>query len=1046
MIRIAHIADLHIRGMSRHDEYKQVFQEFANDVKKRQVHHIFIGGDIFHTKTSGISPEYIDFMSWFLETLSAIAPTHLILGNHDGNLTNLTRQDAVTPIVNALNIKNVTLYKKSGVYEFSPGFNWCVFSLFDENWDAVKPVDGMFNIACYHGPVRGAVSESDWKIDEGLTTDHFNDYDLCFLGDIHRTQYLGYRDIGGKKKPWIAYPGSTVQQNYAESLEHGYLLWEISGKDDHNVEFCQLPNPRPFITFDWQGDVAKTVKLASTFPSQSRFRVKHNSHLSHKDSVELTNVLKRELNASEVTFKGELITQNDYVNARDTIIAKNDLRNVDSLIKLTKTYHKNVELDANEWQLIGELIKRYLSTIQDDETARNVSWTLKHLKFDNLFCYGEGNEINFQNLNGIIGIFGPNRTGKSSIPGTLMYSLFNTTDRGSIKNLHVVNSRKQFGYSRVILEANGTDYVIERQTVKNENKKQEVNAATALNFFRLSNGELIDLCGEQRTDTEKSIRKCIGSFEDVELTSLAAQEELNQVIKIGSTKRSEMLSRFMDLDIFSKMWKVASQDMNNAKTLLKRLPEKDWDNQIKEKQQFISLADQKIRDLSNQTSETHDKIQKVKSKLSTLGDATTVTEFQLSQTEERIVQIRSMIKQLTDKKQLLVSKIEKSREKIEKIESLKSEYDIDALRKRETLIRKLETTVTTLKHEHGKKQATLKQQKKTLTMLKNVPCGDQFPLCHYIKDAHEAKKKFPAQEEKVNIALAALEEAENELKEYDGENVIEKIKKLEEMSNLHSTLVSDIANEQLNLYKIESQIDTAKAQESELNARFVEMKEAFENNENVEAIAARNELEQLQRMIVNLDSEKTKTSERRGRAEHEIETLMSEKLEHQHQLQQLKIHELIAIAFSKKGIPSLILTERLPMINAEIAKILSGIVDFTVELQKDDSDQLEIYLNYGDSRRLVELGSGMEKTTCAIALRVALINISTLPKPDFFIIDEGFGVYDDAGVEAVSSLLRSLKKFFRVIFVITHIDGIKDVADNIIEITKTEKDSRIVCK
>ena len=42
----------------------------------------------------------------------------------------------------------------------------------------------------------------------------------------------------------------------------------------------------------------------------------------------------------------------------------------------------------------------------------------------------------------VTGIFGKNRSGKSSIVGALMYGLFNTTDRGSIKNLHIINTRK----------------------------------------------------------------------------------------------------------------------------------------------------------------------------------------------------------------------------------------------------------------------------------------------------------------------------------------------------------------------------------------------------------------------------------------------------------------------------------------------------------------------------------------------------------------------------------------------------------------------------
>lgn len=213
MLRIAHIADIHIRGLSRHREYKEVFAAFAQQVKDRQVQHIFVGGDIFHTKTSGISPEYIDFMTWWLNTLAESAEVHLTLGNHDGNLVNLSRQDAVSPIVEALKNPKVHLYKQSGVYEFVPGYTWCIFSLFDEEgWSTVVPVPGKVNIACYHGPVFGAVTETDWLVEEGLTVDFFKRFDFCFLGDIHKMQYLAARDaeIIIDEADLAKYPGAEV--------------------------------------------------------------------------------------------------------------------------------------------------------------------------------------------------------------------------------------------------------------------------------------------------------------------------------------------------------------------------------------------------------------------------------------------------------------------------------------------------------------------------------------------------------------------------------------------------------------------------------------------------------------------------------------------------------------------------------------------------------------------------------------------------------------------------------------------------------------------
>jgi DNA repair exonuclease SbcCD nuclease subunit len=196
-MRIAHLSDLHIRGLSRHDEVRTVIQAFCDDCRKREIDHIVIAGDLWHTKTTGLSPEAIDLMSWMFRAMADVAPVHVTLGNHDGALTNFSRQDAISPIISAIGDSRVTLYKKSNVYKIEPGVNLCVYSLFDpENWDIVKPVVGAYNIAVFHGSVAGAVSETGWALEADVTVKWFDDmgYDLVFLGDIHKKQFLGYRE------------------------------------------------------------------------------------------------------------------------------------------------------------------------------------------------------------------------------------------------------------------------------------------------------------------------------------------------------------------------------------------------------------------------------------------------------------------------------------------------------------------------------------------------------------------------------------------------------------------------------------------------------------------------------------------------------------------------------------------------------------------------------------------------------------------------------------------------------------------------------------
>jgi exonuclease SbcC len=159
---------------------------------------------------------------------------------------------------------------------------------------------------------------------------------------------------------------------------------------------------------------------------------------------------------------------------------------------------------------------------------------------------------------------------------------------------------------------------------------------------------------------------------------------------------------------------------------------------------------------------------------------------------------------------------------------------------------------------------------------------------------------------------------------------------------------------------------------------------------------------------------------------------------------QWAFYEKLLAAYGKDGIPMVIVKNELPRINDEIAKILQGVTGFTVTLETDNSgSDLDIYLDYGDSRRPIELGSGMEKMLSSLAIRVALINISCLPKSDILIIDEGFGALDEQNVEACNKLLHSLKRFFKTVLVISHVDAVKDAVDGFIEVTTRGSDAHV---
>jgi len=82
-MRFAHISDIHIRNVKRHDEYRVVFSKLYEELRSLNVDRIVCTGDVAHTKTQ-LSPEYFSLTVEFFTELCRIAPVDLLPGNHDG--------------------------------------------------------------------------------------------------------------------------------------------------------------------------------------------------------------------------------------------------------------------------------------------------------------------------------------------------------------------------------------------------------------------------------------------------------------------------------------------------------------------------------------------------------------------------------------------------------------------------------------------------------------------------------------------------------------------------------------------------------------------------------------------------------------------------------------------------------------------------------------------------------------------------------------------------------------------------------------------------
>jgi len=1040
MYKFAHFGDVHWRGLSRHDEYKRAFSSAFRMLKEQDVDAIFIAGDIVHSKTQGISPELINSLCWWFRGLADIAPTYVTLGNHDGLILNKDREDAISPIIYALDLPNLHLIKMTEKVAFDDQVDIINFSCFDEEtWAEMEPTPGKINIGIFHGAVRGSKTDIDWEMEGEVDVSMFDGYEFVFLGDIHRHQYL-------EPHKRIAYCGSTIQQNFGETPDKGYLLWEIEDAKNYSSQHFQVPHDRPFITINWKGSVSSTLDEADEFPDFARYRIKTAIPISQGEIKQLYSSLKEFKSATEIVMKHD-VSRSD-LRQEDTIhpnmINLHDPKIVSSMLM---KYYERANLSDRMNSRLEELVHRLWKSAMKADRSIGGKWSLKNIEFDNTFGYGKGNEINFDKCEGITGIFGRNRVGKSSICGSIMYNLFNSTDRGSISNLHVINSRKGHCKATALISKAGRNYVVERQTVKKQARSGKLSATTQLNLLEVNDeGDVVkDLCGEQRRETEKILKEIVGSSEDFLLTSFASQGEMNSFLKQKASARKAVLSKFLELDVFDRLHESAREESAGVKQLLKAAPDRDFDISILDSRSKLRAREIDRESIWDDLESIRSKIRELELTLATRSDSNLVTQQDLDEQKEKIGIFETEKDQRLKNIEGLRNKFDVLSGKVTKLTDFKEEFPVEELRVSINEQRELENSVSSIKHSVDKEKQRLKSFHKEVSKLDEVPCGDSFPTCQYITSAHKSKKEVEKQNSKIDDLKEDLKVTRKGLKKLLDQGLEEKLEKYNDLIVRHNEFTVQkskteisLATEKNKLHKITEEIRKSEQELDDMKANV------SSDDAALQVRSLRSKLKNLNISAGEKENRHASLSESIGLLQSEIKNLLVEKDEFEGLNEQWRVFELFLQATSKNGIPLEVIRSRLPDINEEIASILQGVTGFTVELESDEgSNEMAVYINYGDSKRIIECCSGMEKMMSALAIRVALINVSALPKSDILIIDEGFGALDSGNVEACGRFLESLKKWFKAILVISHVDAVKDGVDNVLEIRRKGPDAKI---
>jgi len=1026
-----------------------VFQRLYEKLRELKPDIIVNTGDTFHTKLD-LSPEAIRMMSELFTKLADIAPYYMILGNHDMNLKNGARLDAITPIVENLNHPNLHFIKNTETIEVAEGIDLRVLSIVDpENWPETLP-DDRVNIALYHGSIAGSTTDTGWVMTHGdINIETLAKYDYGLLGDIHKTHQK--IDNDGK----CAYPGSLIQQNHGETPDKGFLLWEIEDKDTFTCKHHQIENPKPFITIQLTPK-GKMPRRADP-PKGARLRLVSNNNLPLSTMKRAIDIAKHRFKPEVVTFLNRAAGERGNVEDITDTLKTENLRDIDVQEELMDEYLKDYQADASTIEMVYELNRKYKKQVEDtEEVSRNVNWKLSNFEFDNLFNYGEDNSVSFDKLNGIVGIFGKNYSGKSSIVDGLLWTVFNTTSKNERKNVNVINQNRPSCRGKVTIEVGHNIYTIERTAEKYTKKlKGEVTeeAKTDLNFEVLdkTTDEVRSLNALSRPQTDANIRKHFGTIDDFLVSSLASQHGALAFIDEGSTRRKEIIAKFLDLEVFEQKFKLAKDDCSDLKGALKRLEAREYEEEIKEATEELDSKratllvhegtceelDQEIIQLTADCVKLNDMIESIPAEI-----------IDIVATRKDIKQKQARVKSLTSENKKSEIDLGVKNGLYEKVEKFIAGVDIDTLTETQNNINKLEGDKQTHEHNLAILITEINDIEKKSHLLDDIPCGTQFSTCKFISDANVAVANLLHVENDRDDISKNIKEIESDINDLGPVEVARQIDQYTLIVEKRNDIANDIASINLSIERNTSSIDRIGYELKELESKkqeYDENKEAIENLEelNVELGTCEANLTSARLQCTECREQTLELYKSVGSLEQKVETIESQKQEYIDLQEEYSAYDLYMRCMHTSGIAYDIIKRKLPVINQEVAKVLANIVEFEVFFE-DSGKKFDIFIKHPRHEpRPIEMASGAEKSLAAIAIRLALLGVSSLPKSDLFALDEPGTALDETNMEGFIRILELIKVYFKNVLLISHLDSLKDCVDMQIEIDKKDGYARV---
>lgn len=1041
--KIIHISDIHIRQYKRYDEYESVFDNLYKEIQyilSKYKCICIVTGDLVHSKTD-ISPELIIMTSNFLKSLQALVYTIVIPGNHDANLFNSNRVDTLTPIIDLLQCDNLYYMKNNGLFTIN---NICfshmsVFSEMNQYKLANEIDDKYYKIALFHGAVNGSKSEN-YTLSGKISVDFFNGFDFVMLGDIHLQQTL--QKYNKKKRlPEIQYAGSLICQNYGEHpTNHGILVWDL---ETRTPEFVKIQNDYGYYTIEIDSSLKIPEVQLSKFP---RIRVKF-SNVDIKNIDSTIKKIKEKYKPVDLIFVRDNLIKS---NSKDDVQYK-DFKNISSLeiqLKLIDSYiDEHFSISADRKVEILELHKAVYDINKTvDVSSSQAIWKLNKLTWSNLFSFAENNSIDFSKLDGIVGIFGPNALGKSSIAEILSFALFDKTSK-EFKTISIVNNRKKNFLCEVEFENNASYYKLRKVGKKNKQGNKITVEVELFEKNKFDDTGWISINEENKWETNKTIKSILGEFSDFLLTTYSVQNDNLGFINKSNTDKKDLLLKFLDIKIFELLYNTANERLKELNIILKQYNGDQLHQLIETNKANIFTYSKEIKKEKHVISYTENDIEKLQVKLNTahskLISINDSLNFDLTSKENEKEKLKKEI--ANDENQIVVfkekdSEIDVKLEKVEQYISNKDEINKKYKEYSDVMLKK-----KMLQERIQIEDDLLKKAQKSMSLLKDVEYDKNCSFC--VTNIGKTKEE---RIENVRIHFEAHRMLSEEYNEIVLDTKIKKLKENLDRAISEKSILLEDRNRFINAIELLKKRNAEKEikinQIDELISDYHSNIKAITHNTKVQTqiTEIKSKIDGLTKDLSGFRKNLSSAEVGLGVSQSNLEQYTQKKDELDAYINEKENYAIYCNIMKRDELPFSLIIKTIPFLETEINNILQQIVSFSILFNIDENKNLDIFIIYDDQRYWsLDLASGMEKFIVSLAFRVALTDMSNLSKSNFLIIDEGWGNLHSDNLSSVSNLLDFLKQQYKFILIVSHIDSIKDTADTLLEIKKENDFSHI---